>query len=606
MIYNVIFTVIGLCFMVMLLISLFVKTKIDTIRSKIYRLLIISSLLYAIADIISIYTLVYSFESEKFLTIIWNFRNSCVFIYVVSFFWYYKAVTKNYEYKNLFQLFIKNKLFIFSFIYILVAVLLSTFNGKFPAMTPDKIVFTLGKDVIPVMAFIILFSLCGFLFSLKYRKTNRKIFSCFLMVFILTFCLVPLQLYFNNISLQPFVSMLLLYVVYHYIENPDISLVEEVSVLKDSIDKSSNSKTEFLFKLSSDLLIPINTIISLGESLNSLDAIDNQEQIKYDLNNIRYAGSVLLDSMDNILNASFDSNTNTMREYYFYELIKKIKSVISSRIGYKKITFDVTIDDNISSKLYGEEEKIQKILLNILNNAVKYTEVGKINLSVSVTTNNDIQTLHFKVSDTGCGIKDSEKSFIFASNSSDKSGMGLALSKSYIESMNGTIRFESTVEVGTTFYFDIPQKIVGSRLVGDDKVDDDSDSKIVFDDLSNFKVLIVDDDNLDIKVVKRLLENYKLQIFTLNDSMEFINKIKMGEEYDLVLLDHKMSGLDGVATMKAIKQLDGYTLPKIVSLTANDFIGAREYYKSVGFDEYLSKPIDIHELDRVIRKYLKK
>ena len=93
MIYNVIFTVIGLCFMVMLLISLFVKTKIDTIRSKIYRLLIISSLLYAIADIISIYTLVYSFESEKFLTIIWNFRNSCVFIYVVSFFWYYKAVS---------------------------------------------------------------------------------------------------------------------------------------------------------------------------------------------------------------------------------------------------------------------------------------------------------------------------------------------------------------------------------------------------------------------------------------------------------------------------------------------------------------------------------
>ena len=585
---------------------MFVKTRIDTIRSKIYRLLIISSLLYAIADVISIYTLVYSFESKKFLTIIWNFRNSCVFVYVIAFLWYYKAATKNYEYKNLFQLFIRNKLFIVSFIFIFAAVFLSTLLGRLPQITPDNISFTTTADVIPVMIFIIVFSFTGFICSLKYRKIDKKIFSCFLMVFIFTICLVPLQLYFDNISLQPFVSMFLLYVVYHYIENPDISLVEEVSVLKENIDKSSNSKTEFLFKLSSDLLIPINTIISLGESLNSLDTIENQEQIKIDLNNIRYAGSVLLDSIDNILNASFENNTNTMKEYHFYDLIKKVKSIISSRIGYKKISFDVMIDDNIGSKLYGEEEKIQKVLLNILNNAVKYTDVGKINLSVGVTTNNDIQTLHFKVSDTGCGIKDSEKSFIFANDNSDKSGIGLALSKSYIESMNGTIRFESTVEVGTTFYFDIPQKIVGSRLVGDDKVDDDSDSKIVFDDLSNYKVFIVDDDNLDIKVVKRFLENYKLQIFTSNDSMECINKIKVGEVYDLILLDHKMSGLDGVATMKALKKLDGYTIPKIISFTANDFNGAREYYKNLGFDEYLSKPIDIHELDRLIKKYLKK
>ena len=156
--------------------------------------------------------------------------------------------------------------------------------------------------------------------------------------------------------------MFLLYVIYHYIENPDILLIEEVSELKANINNSSNSKTNFLFKLSSDLLLPINTIVSLSESLNSLDTIDDQEKIKYDLNNIRSAGSVLLDSMDNILNSSFNNELDTLREWRFYELIKKLKTLINSRIGFKKITFDVNIDDNISSKFYGDDEKIYKVL----------------------------------------------------------------------------------------------------------------------------------------------------------------------------------------------------------------------------------------------------
>ena len=155
---------------------------------------------------------------------------------------------------------------------------------------------------------------------------------------------------------------------------------------------------------------------------------------KINLNNIKYSGSMLLDSIDNILNASYNNgDVNSLREYRFYDLIKKIKTIVNSRIGFKKITFDINIDDNISSKLYGDDEKIQKVLLNVFNNAVKYTEVGKINLSVSATVENDIQRLQFKISDTGCGIKDSEKSFIFSSNGTDKNSAGLALSKNYIE-----------------------------------------------------------------------------------------------------------------------------------------------------------------------------
>ena len=606
MVYNLIFTIIGLLFMIMLLVSLFFKRRNDSIRSRVFRLLITSSLLYALADIVSIYTLVYSFESKTFLRIVWNFRNSCVYVYVIAFIWYYITATKNYQYKNLFQLFTKKIFFLCSFLFIFGVLCFSTFMGRLPQITSDNISFTTTADVTPVMIVIIIFSFVGFLFSLKYRKTDKKIFNCFFWVFLLTICLVPLQLYFHNVSLQPFVSMFLLYVIYHYIENPDILLVEEVSELKTNIDNSSNSKTDLLFKLSSDLLLPINTIVSLSESLNRLETIDDQEKIKYDLNNIKYSGSMLLDSIDNILNASYNSgDVNSLREYRFYDLIKKIKTIVNSRIGFKKITFDINIDDNISSKLYGDDEKIQNVLLNVFNNAVKYSEVGKINLSVSATVENNIQRLQFKISDTGCGIKDSEKSFIFSSNGTDKNSAGLALSKNYVESMNGTIRFESTYGVGTTFYIEIPQKVVGSRLVVEDKGEDDTDTMINFNDLSNYKILIVDDDNLDIKVVKRLLNNYKIQTFDLNNTTECINKIKAGEVFDIILLDHKMSGINGVDTMKAIKQLEGYNIPKIICLTANVYNGASEYYKNLGFDDYLAKPLDPHELDRVIKKVLK-
>ena len=197
MIYNLIFTIIGLCFMLMLLVSLFLKRRNDSLKSKVYRLLIVSSLLYSLADIISIYTLVYAYEYQKFLAIVWNFRNSCVFVYVISFFWYYMALTKTYQYKSLFQLFIKEKLFLYTFIYIFIAVTLSTLFGRLPGITGDNISFTTTADVKPVMAFSIIFSLVGFIFSFKYRKTDKKIFYCFMTVFLLTFCLVPLQLYFH-------------------------------------------------------------------------------------------------------------------------------------------------------------------------------------------------------------------------------------------------------------------------------------------------------------------------------------------------------------------------------------------------------------------------
>ena len=180
------------------------------------------------------------------------------------------------------------------------------------------------------------------------------------------------------------------------------------------------------------------------------------------------------------------------------------------------------------------------------------------------------------------------------------------ITKKYVEAMKGTISFESVYGAGTTFHVDIPQKIVGTRLIKEDKEEDVSNETIEFIDCSQYKVLIVDDDVLDIKVTKRLIEKYKFQITTLTSSSECIDRIKAEEEYDILFLDHKMPEIDGMQTMKILKGLEGYKIPKIIALTANAVTGDREYYLKEGFDDYISKTIDTHELDRIIKKSINK
>ena len=473
-------------------------------------------------------------------------------------------------------------------------------------MTPDHLIYVRGIIAIVLVALAIWTAILASYTAIKVRKSNKKVSRCLVIIVILFVCLMPVQLIFNYVSFMPFLTMFLMYVIYHNIENPDIELLEEVTLLKNQIDKSSNAKIDFLFNLSYDLINPMNAIVSLSQSLVTLST-DNKEEIHRDLKSIKYAGNTLLDSIDNILELSEtdeQDNKINVKEYGLYELLKRLETVALTRIGAKQITFELDVADNLNSKYQGDITKIQKSLLNIINNAAKYTDIGKIKLTLTFKPEKEMHMLQFKISDTGCGIKDEAKSFIF-SDSQETSGVGLALTKRYIEAMNGTISFDSVYGAGTTFFVNIPQKPIGTKQIAEDKQEDTRSETIEFIDCSKYKALIVDDDELDIKVTTRLIEKYKFQITVITSSIECIDRIKQEEEFDILFLDHKMPELDGMETMKVIKGLEGYKIPKIVALTANAVTGAREYYLKEGFDEYISKPIDIHELDKIIHKTFK-
>ncbi len=600
--YSLIFTIYGLVFSIFLLITIVMKTKKKTVRKKLYIALNLASMFLALSEMIVILIFVNVTQNKLIADINWIIRMSSIFIYLCIFIWYYDVLINGEKFPTVKETIFKRKRNLIIGIIFLSLIVLYCMIGGFIFENPADIVYITGTIGYVTLALCIFVALYLLYVALKVRKERVRVYNCFILIFLILIIVSPLQIIFKKISFMPFIAMFILYIVYHNIENPDIDMMEEVLLLKDKIDKSSNTKTDFLFNLSYDLVNPMNVIVSLSDSLNTMSTFD-KESILRDVKSIKYAGNTLLDSIDNILNLSDvdEDDKLNIKEYSVYELLKRMESIVISRIGAKQLTFDLTFDDNISSKMLGDINKIQKILLNILNNSVKFTDVGKIKMNVSCTNEKDVQVLHFKISDTGCGMSDEVQAKVY-DDSKETGGVGLALTKSYVEAMNGSINFESTFGAGTTFYVHIPQKVVGNTLIVEDKNNDIQTDLIDYLDCSNYKALVVDDDILDVKVTTRLLEKYKFQITTLTSSIECIDRIKQEEQYDILFLDHKMPELDGMDTMKVLKNLEGYKIPKIVALTANAVTGAREYYINNGFDDYLSKPIDNHELDKIIRK----
>lgn len=600
--YGLIFTIYGIVFMILLFLSVNLKRMKSSIRSTLYNLLISASIALAVLESLAVFVLVYDSNLFNLFIIVWNLRNVALFFYLYIFVLYYielvkptnkYSVFKDYFFKNKGVLFSCIILLLFSIVYVLMIVPNNYSDGVF--------IFFGGKSTSTFIVIGAFIATSVIALTFKFRHTRKNLLQCMVLVVFLLVIIFPFQIHFKTTSLIPFALMFILYMFYYNIENPDIELLEEVRNLKNNIDKSSNTKSDFLFNLSYDLINPINTIVSLSDSVCNMQVL-NKEEIINDIKSIKLAGNTLLDSIDNVLDMSNDNTNILLKEYSLYEIICRMKGLCESRIGSKQIKFELSVDNNLYSKYIGDVNNIQKILMNVLGNAVKFTDVGKVKMTITSSIEDNKNILHFRISDSGRGIKEEEKPFIF-NDKAENSGVGLAYSKKLILQMGGSIRFESTYGGGTSFYIDIPQNPSGSRLISEDMTNNDINT---FDyvDFSNFKVLIVDDDNLDIKVVKRLLEKYKLQIEVCNSSVKFIDMMKSEYVCDIVFLDHKMPEIDGVEAIDVIRRLEGYNMPKMVCLTANASLNAREYYKSVGFDEYLSKPIDVHELNSILKKFL--
>ncbi|MDR3013360.1 MAG: response regulator [Chitinispirillales bacterium] len=403
----------------------------------------------------------------------------------------------------------------------------------------------------------------------------------------------------------------------------DVTNVQKLAKQRAEAEMTNRAKSKFLANMSHEIRTPMNAILGITEimiqSEKNLPATVGEGLIK-----IHNSCNMLLGIINDILDFSkIEAGKLSIRsvEYNVASLINDSAQLNIMKIEDKNIDFELEIDENIPAKLIGDELRIKQILNNLLSNAFKYTDTGKVILSVTSEKDDDGVTLILSVRDTGHGMTKGQVEKLFedytrfnqkSASTVEGTGLGLSITRRLIDLMNGEIHVESKLGVGSIFTVRLPHGTAGSETLGKEVVENlqlfrmvekREKMKIVHEPMPYGKVLVVDDVEANLYVAAGLMKPYKLQIDTVLSGYAAIDNIKAGKKYDIIFMDHMMPKLNGMETTKRLRQL-GYTAP-IVAQTANAMAGQADIFLQNGFDDFIAKPIDTRLLHSIICKYVR-
>ena len=384
---------------------------------------------------------------------------------------------------------------------------------------------------------------------------------------------------------------------------------------------ASEAKGRFLANMSHEIRTPINAVLGMDAMILRETT---EESIKEYAMDIQTAGQTLLSLINDILDFSkIESGKMTIVpvDYDFSSMIHDIINMISVKAKAKQLKLNISIDETMPSRLYGDDVRIRQILTNILTNAVKYTERGSVTLTIQGKgREGDMVHLWFSVKDTGIGIKEEDISKLFVeferieekrNRTIEGTGLGMNITIQLLALMNSKLNVESTYGEGSTFSFLLDQKIMKEEPIGNlekriHQQAEDFSYKAALT-APNARLLVVDDNLMNRRVFKNLLKQTKIRIDEAASGVECID-LAAQHSYDIIFLDHMMPEMDGIETLHQMKEMAEYPSKnaKVIALTANAITGAREMYLSEGFDNFLSKPVNPDKLEAMIRELLPK
>ena len=384
-------------------------------------------------------------------------------------------------------------------------------------------------------------------------------------------------------------------------------MVEQLNIAKNTAEKANRAKSDFLSSMSHEIRTPLNAIVGFSECIASANSL---EEAKDNAKDVITASNTLLEIVNGILDISkIEAGKLELVEndYDLKKLLNDVIKLIRVRIGDKPLEFKVNIAEDIPNVLYGDHINVKKILINILTNAVKYTDQGYISMDVKcVKVNEEICRLIVSVKDTGRGIKQEDISKLFTkfqrvdedrNTTIEGTGLGLAITKQLVNMMNGNIVVHSVYGEGSEFTVAIDQRLSLAKITQEEEIVEETDL-----DLTGKKILLVDDNKLNIKVAEKILTKYNPTIDSCESGFECLEKVKLNN-YDLILLDDMMPKMKGSEVLVKLKENPNFNTPVIV-LTANAINGMEEQYLSKGFNGYLAKPIEKDKLFSILNKYL--
>ena len=596
-------------FMISLLITLmyFGRKKVKNIETDIYSNLVITGLVES-SSYLLLTILVDTIYSEK-LTILFELLNKglgTIYITWMALLLFYtiNIVTKDTEKVKK----SKKAIIYISVIFSIIVFALPIKLWMDPVMYQSNSYGPSINFLYAAVSFYIMLLLIIVVRNRKKEEVKTKFLPLYMLFILLTASMI-LRMIDPLFNVTSNMLSFVLLIMFHTIENPDVKMIEQLDIAKNQAERANAAKTEFLSSMSHEIRTPLNAIVGFSDYIINSNSLEEAKENAQDIVN---ASQTLLEIVNGILDISKIEagkleiiNTKYTAKTTFESLAK----LITPKMQEKGLDFSYYIAPDIPETLFGDHANIKKVVTNLLSNAYKYTDKGFVRYEVNCVNSDEYTKLIITVEDSGRGIKQESVDKLFTkfqrldedrNTTIEGTGLGLAITKQLIELMGGKILVHTVYGEGSKFTVVLNQRIEAVP------VQEEVQINATTLDLTDKRILIVDDNALNIKVATKILERYSANNITpLNDGFSCIENIKSGNIYDIILMDDMMPKMSGVETFKKLKELPGFNMP-VVILTANAISGMKEKYLSEGFDDYLAKPIEKDELIRVCNTIFKK
>lgn len=606
MLSSIYFQSLSLIYIILLIIIYFTKKHLSSIENTIFSILIVINCIGLILDIASIFTII-NIDSLPLINVIitklyliylltWISLLS-LYIYAISF----KNNGNNESFNNKFKIVLKFEIIMY-IIYVIIVFALPLYY-----FYQDNIIYSYGPSSIFLYVISSLYILSWIYCMIKNFKNikNKKYLPMFAYM---TIGIVVIIIQGSNPSILLMTSMesFIVFLMYFTIENPDLQMLKEFHKARELAEESNKEKTEFLFNISNQIKTPINKIIETSEkALNENDVVE----IKNDVRTIKGKSNSLLNLVNNVLDISDEEMRQIEIRGSKYN-VKRLFEIINKK--YEKITkveYRFKYDNSIPEYLYGDSMRIRQIMNILLENAIKYTKEGYIETSVNCIIKNNICRLVITVEDSGIGMETEEIKHLFDKEKIyenellkeiDDTKNNLSMLKSIVNLMNGNVLVESNIGVGSKFTIIIDQKIIEEKTKIIKTVEE-------YEEMyeQNKKIIIVTDREEISKKINKILkkESYEIEEVTLGQTC--LERMRKGNEYDLIIIDEEIPKLSSEDTMKKIKDTKCYKKP-VILITKNKGFGSREMYQEKGFKDIIIEPIKKEEVINIVKEYIDK